>query len=42
LTADEREAHHAFVATLGESAIWCEYLRAEVRTPEPQVASPTL
>ena len=42
LTADEREAHLAFVATLGESAIWGEYLRAEVRTPEPQVASPTL
>ncbi len=26
LTADEREAHLAFVATLGENAIWREYL----------------
>lgn len=26
LTADEREAHVAFVATLGDSAIWREYL----------------
>jgi len=26
LTADERDAHLAFVATLGESAIWCDYL----------------
>src|SRR5437016_5972056 len=29
LTADERDAHLAFVATLGEGAIWCDYL--EVR-----------
>jgi DNA polymerase-3 subunit epsilon len=27
LTADEREAHLAFVATLGETAIWRTYLR---------------
>jgi DNA polymerase III subunit epsilon len=27
LTADEREAHAAFVVTLGEDAIWREYLR---------------
>jgi DNA polymerase III subunit epsilon len=27
LTADEREAHLAFVATLGEAAIWRAYLR---------------
>jgi DNA polymerase-3 subunit epsilon len=27
LTADEREAHLAFVATLGETAIWRAYLR---------------
>ncbi|HEY6992934.1 MAG TPA: DNA polymerase III subunit epsilon [Xanthobacteraceae bacterium] len=27
LTADERAAHVAFVATLGESAIWRDYLR---------------
>jgi hypothetical protein len=26
LTVDEREAHVAFVATLGDSAIWREYL----------------
>jgi DNA polymerase-3 subunit epsilon len=26
LSADERDAHLAFVATLGESAIWCDYL----------------
>jgi len=26
LTADECDAHLAFVATLGESAVWCEYL----------------
>ena len=26
LSAEEREAHAAFVATLGESAIWREYL----------------
>jgi hypothetical protein len=26
LTADERDAHLAFVATLGENAIWCDYL----------------
>jgi DNA polymerase-3 subunit epsilon len=26
LTADERDAHLAFVAVLGESAIWCDYL----------------
>src|SRR5499427_858174 len=26
LTADERDAHLAFVATFGESAIWCDYL----------------
>jgi DNA polymerase-3 subunit epsilon len=31
LTADERDAHLAFVATLGEGAIWCDYL--EVRRP---------
>jgi DNA polymerase III subunit epsilon len=29
LTADERAAHAAFVASLGENAIWCEYLRVE-------------
>jgi DNA polymerase-3 subunit epsilon len=28
LSADEREAHLAFVATLGEAAIWRAYLRA--------------
>jgi DNA polymerase III subunit epsilon len=28
LTADESEAHLAFVATLGEAAIWRQYLRA--------------
>ena len=28
LTADERVAHLSFVATLGEAAIWHEYLRA--------------
>jgi DNA polymerase-3 subunit epsilon len=27
LTVDEREAHVTFVATLGDSAIWREYLR---------------
>ena len=27
LTADERDAHLAFVATLGEGAIWCDYLQ---------------
>jgi hypothetical protein len=27
LTAGERAAHVAFVATLGESAIWRHYLR---------------
>jgi hypothetical protein len=26
LTVDECDAHLAFVATLGEGAIWCEYL----------------
>jgi DNA polymerase III subunit epsilon len=26
LSVDEREAHLAFVASLGESAIWCDYL----------------
>jgi DNA polymerase-3 subunit epsilon len=26
LTVDEREAHVTFVATLGDSAIWREYL----------------
>src|SRR5215467_12189106 len=26
LTADECDAHLAFVATLGDSAVWCEYL----------------
>jgi DNA polymerase III subunit epsilon len=26
LSADERAAHLAFVASLGESAIWCDYL----------------
>jgi DNA polymerase-3 subunit epsilon len=26
LTVDEREAHFTFVATLGDSAIWREYL----------------
>jgi len=26
LSPDEREAHEAFVATLGENAIWHEYL----------------
>jgi DNA polymerase-3 subunit epsilon len=31
LSADERDAHLAFVATLGEGAIWCDYL--EVRRP---------
>jgi hypothetical protein len=31
LTADERDAHLAFVATLGEGAIWCDYL--EMRGP---------
>jgi DNA polymerase III subunit epsilon len=31
LTADERDAHLAFVATLGEGAIWRDYL--EVRRP---------
>ncbi len=29
LTADEREAHLAFVATLGDTAIWRAYLRGE-------------
>ena len=29
LTADEREAHAAFVATLGDTAIWRAYLRGE-------------
>jgi DNA polymerase-3 subunit epsilon len=29
LTADEREAHLAFVATLGEAAIWRAYLREQ-------------
>ena len=29
LTADEREAHLAFVATLGETAIWRAYLREQ-------------
>jgi DNA polymerase-3 subunit epsilon len=28
LTADEREAHVTFVATLGDSAIWRDYLGA--------------
>jgi DNA polymerase III subunit epsilon len=28
LTADEREAHLAFIATLGEGAIWRQYLGA--------------
>jgi DNA polymerase-3 subunit epsilon len=27
LTADERDAHLSFIATLGEAAIWHEYLR---------------
>jgi DNA polymerase-3 subunit epsilon len=31
LTQSEREAHMAFVATLGESAIWRDYLAAERR-----------
>ncbi len=31
LTESEREAHVAFVATLGESAIWRDYLAAERR-----------
>jgi DNA polymerase-3 subunit epsilon len=31
LTQSEREAHMAFVATLGESAIWRDYLAAELR-----------
>jgi DNA polymerase III subunit epsilon len=31
LTDNEREAHVAFVATLGESAIWRDYLAAELR-----------
>ena len=28
ITAAEREAHRAFVATLGEKAIWNDYLAA--------------
>jgi DNA polymerase III subunit epsilon len=34
LSDDERAAHRAFVATLGEKAIWKEYL--------PAVADPTI
>ena len=29
LSADERAAHRAFIATLGENAIWREYLRPD-------------
>ena len=29
-SADERDAHRAFVATLGEAAIWRKYLRRDV------------
>jgi DNA polymerase III subunit epsilon len=33
LSADEREAHAAFVTTLGENAIWQEYLAHRPRDP---------
>jgi len=29
----EREAHRAFIATMGEKAIWNEYLAAPVAPP---------
>jgi len=35
LSDDERAAHRAFVATLGEKAIWKEYLPAADPTAEP-------
>ena len=38
LTDAEREAHQAFVATLGENALWAKYLPAE---PAPAQASGT-
>src|SRR5205823_14149963 len=34
LTADEREAHLAFIATLGEKSIWREYLNLPERRAE--------
>ena len=34
LTADERDAHAAFVATLGENALWRQYLKVPVPTLE--------
>jgi DNA polymerase-3 subunit epsilon len=33
LSADEREAHAAFVTTLGENAVWQEYLAHQPRDP---------
>ena len=38
-SADERDAHLTFVATLGEGAIWREYL--ELRVVEPASAEPS-
>jgi DNA polymerase-3 subunit epsilon len=38
LSTDERTAHAAFVATLGDNAIWCEY--SIIQGSEPAVACP--
>jgi DNA polymerase III subunit epsilon len=35
VTAQEREAHRQFVATLGASAIWCDYLPSPEAEPVP-------
>jgi DNA polymerase III subunit epsilon len=37
LTADERAAHLAFLATLGENAVWCDYL--EMRAADVQLSA---
>jgi DNA polymerase-3 subunit epsilon len=36
LSAEERVAHAAFIATLGENAIWCEYSAI----PQSDLAAP--
>jgi DNA polymerase III subunit epsilon len=34
LSAEERAAHRAFVATLGDGAIWCDYLGIMAQAPQ--------
>jgi DNA polymerase-3 subunit epsilon len=40
LTAAERDAHLAFIATLGENALWRQYLEPAASVPIPKFANP--